>query len=104
MVIDFTDLKKIVKEEIVDEFDHMFSMKLHLIELARIKKPGHHVILVDYQPTSENMVVDFAQKIKEEDCQKEFIFSKITRNRIFICRMVLQAIICNHIPNLTACN
>jgi hypothetical protein len=30
--------KKIVKEEIVDEFDHMFSMKLHLVELARIKK------------------------------------------------------------------
>jgi 6-pyruvoyltetrahydropterin/6-carboxytetrahydropterin synthase len=25
---------------------------------------GHHVILVDYQPTSENMVIDFAQKIK----------------------------------------
>jgi 6-pyruvoyltetrahydropterin/6-carboxytetrahydropterin synthase len=30
MVIDFTDLKKIVRE-IVDEFDHaLFSMKLHL--------------------------------------------------------------------------
>lgn len=23
----------------------------------------HHVILVDYQPTTENMVVDFAEKI-----------------------------------------
>ena len=24
----------------------------------------HHVILVDYQPTSENMVIDFANRIK----------------------------------------
>jgi 6-pyruvoyltetrahydropterin/6-carboxytetrahydropterin synthase len=24
---------------------------------------GHHVILVDYQPTSENMVVDFSKRI-----------------------------------------
>jgi 6-pyruvoyltetrahydropterin/6-carboxytetrahydropterin synthase len=29
-----------------------------------LKERGHHVILVDYQPTSENMVTDFAQKIK----------------------------------------
>ena len=25
---------------------------------------GHKVILADYQPTSENMVIDFAQKIR----------------------------------------
>ena len=25
---------------------------------------GHHVLLVDYQPTSEMMVIDFAEKIK----------------------------------------
>jgi 6-pyruvoyltetrahydropterin/6-carboxytetrahydropterin synthase len=24
----------------------------------------HHVILVEYQPTSENMVIDFAERIK----------------------------------------
>jgi 6-pyruvoyltetrahydropterin/6-carboxytetrahydropterin synthase len=29
-----------------------------------LKTRGHHVILVDYQPTSENMVIDFAQRIK----------------------------------------
>lgn len=67
MVIDFTDLKKIVKEEIVDEFDHatVFNETTPHIELAHeLKNRGHHVILVDYQPTSENMVVDFAEKIK----------------------------------------
>ncbi len=67
MVIDFSDLKKIVKEEIVDQFDHatVFNETTPHIELANeLKLHGHHVILVDYQPTSENMVIDFAQRIK----------------------------------------
>ncbi len=67
MVIDFGDLKKIVKEEIVDLFDHatVFNKNTPHIELAaELKNRGHHVILVDYQPTSENMVIDFSEKIK----------------------------------------
>ncbi len=66
MVIDFSDLKKIVKEEIVDAFDHatVFNKNTPHVELAaELKNRGHHVILVNYQPTSENMVTDFAQKI-----------------------------------------
>lgn len=67
MVIDFSDLKKIVREEIVDIFDHasVFNQNTPHVELANeLKTRGHHVILVDYQPTSENMVIDFAEKIK----------------------------------------
>lgn len=67
MVIDFTDLKKIVREEIVDQFDHatVFNGNTPHVELAEeLKNRGHHVILVDYQPTSENMVIDFSNKIK----------------------------------------
>ncbi|MBC7523847.1 MAG: 6-carboxytetrahydropterin synthase [Flavobacterium sp.] len=67
MVIDFTDLKKIVKEEIVDNFDHatVFNKNTPHVELANeLSSRGHHVILVNYQPTSENMVIDFALKIQ----------------------------------------
>ena len=67
MVIDFGDLKKIVKEEIVDNFDHatVFNKNTPHFELAQeLQKRGHHVILVDYQPTSEMMIIDFAEKIK----------------------------------------
>ncbi len=67
MVIDFTDLKKIVKEQIVDAFDHatVFNKNTPHIELAHeLQTRGHSVILVDYQPTSEMMLVDFAAKIK----------------------------------------
>jgi len=67
MVIDFGDLKKIVKEEIVDVYDHatVFNKNTPHIELANeLMQRGHSVILADYQPTSENMVIDFAAKIK----------------------------------------
>ena len=67
MVIDFTDLKKIVKEEIVDQFDHatVFNKNTPHVELAKeLSDRGHHVILVDYQPTSEMMVIDFAERIQ----------------------------------------
>ena len=67
MVIDFGDIKKIVKEQIVDVFDHatVFNKNTPHVELAlELKNRGHHVILVDYQPTSENMVIDFSNKIK----------------------------------------
>jgi 6-pyruvoyltetrahydropterin/6-carboxytetrahydropterin synthase len=66
MVIDFGDLKKIVKEEIVDQFDHatVFNKNTPHVELANeLINRGHEVILADYQPTSENMVIDFAAKI-----------------------------------------
>jgi 6-pyruvoyltetrahydropterin/6-carboxytetrahydropterin synthase len=68
MVIDFSDLKKIVREEIVDLFDHasVFNKNTPHVELAKeLSNRGHHVILVDYQPTSENMVIDFAKKISD---------------------------------------
>lgn len=68
MVIDFGDLKKIVKEEIVDVFDHatVFNKNTPHIELAKeLKTRDHKVLLVNYQPTSEMMVIDFADKIKQ---------------------------------------
>ena len=67
MVIDFTDLKKIVKEEIEDVFDHatIFNRNSPHLDLANFMiKEGHHVILVDYQPSSEMMILDFVDRIK----------------------------------------
>jgi 6-pyruvoyltetrahydropterin/6-carboxytetrahydropterin synthase len=67
MVIDFKDLKQIVKGEIVDIFDHatVFNKNTPHIALAKtLEDSGHKVLLVDYQPTSEEMIVDFAAKIQ----------------------------------------
>lgn len=68
MVIDFSDLKKIVKREIVDVFDHatVFNKNTPHVELAKeLEDRDHNVLLVDYQPTSEMMVIDFASKINK---------------------------------------
>ena len=78
MVIDFSDLKKIVKEEIVDVFDHatVFNKNTPHVELAKeLEDRGHNVLLVDYQPTSEMMVIDFAQKIKSRLPENIQLFS-----------------------------
>ncbi len=69
MVIDFGDLKKIETNEMVDVFDHatVFNKNTPHVELAKeLEHRGHNVLLVDYQPTSEMMVIDFAEKIKSQ--------------------------------------
>ena len=69
MVIDFSDLKVIVKNKIVDVFDHatVFTKNTPHVELAKeLSDRGHNVLLVDYQPTSEMMIIDFANVIKQE--------------------------------------
>jgi len=66
MVIDFKDLKRIIKGLIVDELDHSMVLRKDapkdLIEV--MKRNYERIILVDYQPTSENMIIDFADRIK----------------------------------------
>jgi len=67
MVIDFSDLKNIVKQEIVNVFDHatVFNKNTPHVDLAKeLQDRGHNVLLVDYQPTSEMMVIDFSNKIQ----------------------------------------
>lgn len=67
MVIDFSDLKKIVKEEIVVPFDHatVLNTTTPHKELAdEMENRGHKILRVNYPPTSEMMVIDFAHKIQ----------------------------------------
>ena len=67
MVMDFSDLKKIVNKTIVTPFDHatvlnVDSPQKELADTMEIR--GHKIMRVQYQPTSEMMVLDFAEKIK----------------------------------------
>jgi len=66
MVMDFKDLKSIVKEYIVDRFDHalVISRNTDPEMILSMKKHMEKLILADYQPTSENLVADFAAIIK----------------------------------------
>ncbi len=66
MVIDFKDLKTIIKGLIVDELDHSMVLRKDTPEdlLSAMQKHYERIVLVDYQPTSENMIIDFANRIK----------------------------------------
>ncbi|HUX55790.1 MAG TPA: 6-carboxytetrahydropterin synthase [Bacteroidales bacterium] len=65
MVIDFTDLKKIVKMEIVSKFDHAVavSSRYDQQKIEMFTKMFGNTVLLDYQPTCENLVSDFAARI-----------------------------------------
>lgn len=69
MVVDFGDIKKIVKEEIVDVWDHavlLNALTPHKELGEDLAKKGHKVIECNYQPTCENMLYEIAEKIKNK--------------------------------------
>jgi 6-pyruvoyltetrahydropterin/6-carboxytetrahydropterin synthase len=69
MVMDFSELKTIVNRCIVDPFDHATVLNVNSPhkELANaMESSGHKIVRVSYQPTSEMMIIDFADKIKKE--------------------------------------
>lgn len=65
MVVDFGDLKKIVRQAVIDEFDHALVLKKDMPEtlVNELNQNFSRIILLDYQPTSEMMVADFAERI-----------------------------------------
>lgn len=69
MVMDFGDLKKIVNQQIVDRLDHTIVLNEnspHKNLGENLKENGHRVIFTNYQPTCENMLIDFAERIQAE--------------------------------------
>jgi 6-pyruvoyltetrahydropterin/6-carboxytetrahydropterin synthase len=67
MVMDFGDLKKIVNSVIVTDMDHslVVSDKSNYQPLLETGQMFERHFLLPYQPTCENMVIDFAGRIKK---------------------------------------
>jgi 6-pyruvoyltetrahydropterin/6-carboxytetrahydropterin synthase len=67
MVMDFTDLKAIVLREIVDVFDHavVVSSDFDKEKISMLKDTFGNTVIVEYQPTCENLVADFAHRIRK---------------------------------------
>jgi len=66
MLVDFGDLKKIVRNTIVDSFDHALVLNRESADefLPLKSEVFGKTILVDYQPTSENLLIDFASRLQ----------------------------------------
>ena len=67
MVMDFGDLKAIVKKQIVDRFDHALvvsEQSKDLIPVGNLDLFGK-VVVVSWQPSSENFLIYFASAIRD---------------------------------------
>jgi len=65
MVLDFGDLKSIVNTEIVHKFDHtiVFSSLAPTKDFVNVKQMFERIEILDFQPTCELLVADFAERI-----------------------------------------
>ncbi len=65
MVIDFGDLKKIVEKTIINDFDHAIVLSKNADKklINAIKANQQKLILTNYTPTSENLLIDFVERL-----------------------------------------
>ncbi len=68
MVIDFGLLKKIVNDNIVNKYDHslLINKKADINNIKNTAQMFDRFFLLDYQPTCENMVANFADIINKK--------------------------------------
>ena len=66
MLMDFTDLKSIVKPEIVDKYDHSLVLNANSPHADLDLSVFNKIHYLNYQPTSENLVLDFANFIQKQ--------------------------------------
>ena len=68
MVIDFAEMKRIVNREIISIFDHsvVLSKEYEKDKLNSLLEMFENINLVDYQPTCENLVTDFAGRLADK--------------------------------------
>lgn len=67
MIIDFGDLKKIISEEIINKFDHSIVLsEENFLDIYNNSQMFERKHIVSYQPTCENLIIDFADRIKKK--------------------------------------
>ncbi len=62
MLMDFSDLKKLVKRQILDKYDHAIVLNAQSPYAGKIRDlPFERVETVPFQPTCENLILHFAR-------------------------------------------
>ncbi len=75
MVVDFKQLKAIVNENIVDVLDHALIMHATSPLSQELAQAYPNVIMVDFQPSTENLICWFAQVLSGKLPQGVELFS-----------------------------
>ncbi len=83
MLIDFADLKKIVRR-LADSFDHALIIEkgsLRQSTLQALTEENFHIIELPFRPTAENLAAHFFSLLKEEGiCVKTVAVYETTEN------------------------
>lgn len=75
MLMDFTDLKKTVNEHIINIFDHALILRGDAPLAEELCRAYRNVVLVDFQPTCENLICYFARTIRRYLPENAELFS-----------------------------
>ncbi len=80
MVMDFGDLKRLVNEEIISLLDHalVLNAKTDAKLVEALKQNYEKIVIVDFQPTTENLLNFIADKLKAKLSERV----KLTRIRL----------------------
>lgn len=80
MVMDFGDLKRLVNEEIISLLDHalVLNAKTDAQLVEALKQNYEKIVIVDFQPTTENLLNYIADKLKAKLSERV----KLTRIRL----------------------
>jgi len=65
MVIDFTDFKKIIADNVISVFDHSLVLNSNSphANLNELRQNFEKINFVPYQPSCENLLIDFLERI-----------------------------------------
>ena len=88
MVMDFMDLKSIIKPTIIKKYDHSLVLNANSPHANLDLSVFDKVYYLQYQPTSENLVLDFVKTIKEKlPSHVELYKVVLSENGNLFCRM-----------------
>lgn len=79
MIIDFSELKKLVHKSVVEEFDHALVISKSSGIFSGLRKHKFKVAVTPFQPTCENLLIEFSERIK-----------KVLPKNILLVRLKLQ--------------
>lgn len=84
MLIDFKDLKSLVKEKIINQFDHalVLSNRTSSNLIKELKLQYKRIVITEYQPTSENFLINFVDRIKNDLPEGVKLFSMKFRETV----------------------
>lgn len=68
MVMDFGDMKRLVQNAITDQFNHALVLNYQTPSdlISMLQQNYDRIVVVPYQPTTENLLTDFVQRIQSK--------------------------------------